>query len=350
MSPPAESSPSWRLFSRAISHHFSGSNPALPVMESADWDAMYELCHRHGLFPLVNRALQPLPPELFPDPYRERFRNAAAAVTLRSLQLQQEMQRLISLLTGAGIAVIPFKGPVLAEQAYGDVGLRDFVDLDLLVSKAQVADAVLLLGDHGYLPSTEISGCDWPKLLKRTNEVDLRHATKPWVVEVHWDFAKPWFGLTFPLDKLWEGADPGSSQNRLDDIDTVLQLCIHGTNHYWDKLKWLVDVDRFVRSVADLDWDELLLRSERAGCRRALLLGLSLADSCLGLPLPVTAKRQISACKSLQWLSNFARNGWLLSGESKRLLAGRVIYLLLCRETLQDRFLAIVHGVKSRRL
>ncbi len=319
-------------------------------MAPTDWEAMYGLCRRHGLFPLVNRALQSSPPELFPDPYRERFRNAAAAVTLRSLQLQQEMRRLIALLAAAGIPLIFFKGPVLAEQAYGDVGLRDFVDLDFLVPKTQVGPAVFLLAEHGYQVPAEISDRDWQKLLAMTNEINVQHAKQSWAVEVHWDFAKPWFGLTFPLDRLWDGADPGSSQNRLGDIDTVLQLCIHGTNHYWDKLKWLVDVDRFVRSVPDLDWIELLLRAERAGCRRALLLGLSMADSCLGLPLPDAVKRQISACNGLRWLSNFTRNGWLLSGESKRLLAGRVIYLLLCRESLRDRFLAIVRGVKSRRL
>jgi hypothetical protein len=319
------------------------------VREGVDWDGLFAACRRHGLLPLVNRALRQLPGELCPEPHRERFRVAAAAVTLRSLQLHTELRRLLVLLDDARIPAIPFKGPILAEQAYGDAGIRDFVDLDLLVPQLQVAAAIAVLAEAGYRQPAACGRRDWQTLLSTTNEIALQHASQPWLVEVHWDFAKPWFCLNFPLETLWADGERGVHQPRLDAINTLLQLCIHGTSHYWDKLKWVVDVERFVRSTPELDWHRLWLRAEQARCTRALLLGLALAHSHLGLSLPVAVTQRLAACRWLAWPSRFVRRGWLASGEKKRSLSGRVLFILCCRETSSERLLAVWRGLTCRR-
>jgi hypothetical protein len=49
--------------------------------------------------------------------------------------LTAELCRLISLFAAADIAAIPYKGPVLGLFAYGNIALRRFVDLDVIVKK-----------------------------------------------------------------------------------------------------------------------------------------------------------------------------------------------------------------------
>ena len=49
------------------------------------------------------------------------------------------------------IEVLPLKGPVLAEALYGDVTMRAYNDLDLLVRRENFHRAEVLLLDRGLL-------------------------------------------------------------------------------------------------------------------------------------------------------------------------------------------------------
>ena len=56
-----------------------------------------------------------------------------------------------------GITAIPYKGPALALQVYGDLKLRSFVDLDVLVRRSDAARAGTLLAARGYRPHLQLS-------------------------------------------------------------------------------------------------------------------------------------------------------------------------------------------------
>ena len=55
------------------------------------------------------------------------------------------------------LRAVPYKGPVLAQSAYGDLGLRSFSDLDFLISPADFERAKQALAEIGYRPSTELT-------------------------------------------------------------------------------------------------------------------------------------------------------------------------------------------------
>jgi len=48
------------------------------------------------------------------------------------------------------LAFIPYKGPTLALAVYGNLALREFTDLDILVQTQNVRQAAELLKDRGY--------------------------------------------------------------------------------------------------------------------------------------------------------------------------------------------------------
>jgi len=56
--------------------------------------------------------------------------NAASNVFLTN-----KLFEILNLFKENDILALPFKGPVLAESVYGDISLRKFVDLDILVHK-----------------------------------------------------------------------------------------------------------------------------------------------------------------------------------------------------------------------
>src|SRR4029079_18015131 len=72
--------------------------------------------------------------------------------TVRNLYLTGELARILKMFADQAIPALPFKGPLLAQQAYGNLGLRVFQDLDLLIRPRDVARTLAMLASEGYSP------------------------------------------------------------------------------------------------------------------------------------------------------------------------------------------------------
>src|SRR5208337_2664043 len=119
-----------------------------------DWSEFLRLAEHHGILPLAARNLieygRGLPPEI-----ERALRSAYEANLRRSLWFAAELTRILRRFERAQLRVVPYKGPVLAQSAYGDRGLRSFSDLDFLMSAADFGRAKQALAEIGYLPSAE---------------------------------------------------------------------------------------------------------------------------------------------------------------------------------------------------
>src|SRR6185436_17469392 len=111
------------------------------VSERFDWDYFYKLARRHSLVPLVSARLEQVKDAVPPD-VLQRFRKDHQENAARNLIFADELTSLIKALAEVEIETIVFKGPALAVMAYGDLALRRFVDLDLMVRRAAVARAI----------------------------------------------------------------------------------------------------------------------------------------------------------------------------------------------------------------
>ena len=68
--------------------------------------------------------------------------------------------------------------------------------------------------------------------------------------------------------------------------DLLILLCVHGSKHAWEQLKWVCDVAELVRRRPALDWSRVLFQSNEWHCRRMVLLGLAMAHSLFDTVLP----------------------------------------------------------------
>ena len=66
--------------------------------------------------------------------------------------LTAELIKIMDLYRSQGIQAMPYKGPVLAVQAYGDVTLREFDDLDIVLRQRDMAKANDAIQGAGYRP------------------------------------------------------------------------------------------------------------------------------------------------------------------------------------------------------
>src|SRR4051812_41289168 len=115
----------------------------------ADWPSALRIARDQGLDALLVRALDEggaTESVLVPA------RDAIATSTARTLGQQRLLARVIGALDAAGVPALPYKGPALAMQLYGDPTLRASVDLDVVVPLAAYDTARNTLISLGLAP------------------------------------------------------------------------------------------------------------------------------------------------------------------------------------------------------
>lgn len=208
----------------------------------------------------------------------------------RSLYAAKELLEILDRLERRGIPAIPLKGPVLAASLYGDVGMRYFSDLDLLVLRRDAGRAKEELIGGGYHPRSGLSGARLAAHLRSQCHHQLISRNTGLLVELHWQLMPDTLFVPFDEELLWKRKIVVSLGGRrvpaLSWEDQMLFLCAHGSKHLWERLGWVRDVARMLEAAPPLDWEYLRATAEMLGMRRMLFLGLSLAGRSAGARLP----------------------------------------------------------------
>ena len=118
-----------------------------------DWPYLLRMAGGHGLIPLLYFNLKNNFPDSIPAPISDQLHVQFLANAGRNLLLAEELLKILALFETNAIPAIPYKGPVLAASLYGDLTLRTFGDLDIIVRKPDIqrAKALLFPGDTGSI-------------------------------------------------------------------------------------------------------------------------------------------------------------------------------------------------------
>lgn len=256
-----------------------------------DWEYLLEMAHRHCLVPLLYQHLSALGAELVPAPALAQLQADNHENTRSSLFLTGELLKLLELLAANEIQAIPIKGPTLALSAYGDVGLRQFGDLDILVQQKDVPTVRKLLVDRGFQPKFVLSAVQEAALLHYDYVYDFGRVSpnRLWV-EIHWGIVARYFCFDFDFSRIWNRLEPmsigGQQLRSLAPEDLLLILCVHGSRHLWSRLAWIADIANLIDRRQGIDWPKMFNDAAALGSRRMLSLGLFLAGRLLGAPIP----------------------------------------------------------------
>ena len=269
-----------------------------------DFDALLRSARMHGVLPLLGRHLLGEAGEALAPSERGCLEHAVREIAAWNALLAAELVRVVTLLAAAGILAVPFKGPVAAIAAYGNVALRQFSDLDVLVRVEEVDAAASVLIDAGYRALD--AERDGPILRRVGYYRGLVHTGFGVVIELHWRFGPAWFN--FPLDlshldaRLTRLSVGGVDLPVLGPEDTLLVSCAHGTRHLWARLEWICQVREQVQRDG-VDWTGLAARATAVGARRMVGLGLRLAQDVVGLAVPGEAERRFTTDPAVRSLA-----------------------------------------------
>jgi hypothetical protein len=259
------------------------------LQDSMDWEYLLRTAQKHGVAPLLYWHLNATCPEAVPTSALDRLRAHFRANNLRNLFLTGELLKLLSEFGAHGIPVVPYKGPALAASVYGNLGLREFKDLDILVHKHDVPKAKDLLASMGYQARYRLTRTQEAGFLQSQCEHPFVRDDGKAIVELHWEITERHF-FPFDTEHLWErltriplGGDIVLSPS---PEDMLLILCVHGSRHAWERLAWICDVAELVRVRQDIGWERVIAQASALGGERMLLLGLLLANNLVGTTLP----------------------------------------------------------------
>lgn len=275
------------------------------VKENLDWPFLFETASRNGVLALIFRNLTTICPASIPPPFATRLPKFFRLHTLRNQFLAKEAVDLLNHFEKAGIPAIPFKGPALAAMAYGDLSLREFADLDILIQKQHLPKAYEVLSSRDYCQkgkdderqSQELEANAYHTFFRGTGmtrvDIDLQCVIKHGNFSFNIDRKEVW---TYHTKVLLAGTRVPSLQPE----DLLLILCVHGSKHLFEQLKWVCDVAELIRAYEQtIDWKQVMEQADRLGARRMVELGLALAHELVSTPASEKALTKVHVSNSM---------------------------------------------------
>ena len=270
-----------------------------------DWEYIVDMATRHRLKPLLYYNLNKICPDNVPEDVLESLKEFYHSNVQKNLMMTGELVKVMKLLEKNGVNAITYKGPVLAQMAYGNVGLREFGDLDILVDKSDALKVIEIMAqtDYELYPSINIEDSFY---LRFVTEHQFVHRNSGVIIEIKWKFAGDFF--TFPADSSFLTNDiintdlNGFKVNNFSPDNQLLILAIHAGKHDWTRISWIMDITNYIKQHP-VNWEYCMNKAEKLGVRKILLINLYLAWDLWGLELPNNILKLIDSDKSIKKIS-----------------------------------------------
>ena len=271
------------------------SDAALAAIRTAasgpiDWPLFMRVVRRHRVVGLVHHALGlahiDVPADIALD-----LAKRAENIARQAMRLASETLRLQRLFDAEGIPTVVLKGAAVAQLAYRTLGLKQALDIDLLILPDQARDALRMLEKDGYRlhePASALDDAQWRVVMRFGSEVMVVDRARGLAVELRWRAAENML--------LFKGVDlfahtlevplSGGSLRTFDDENQFAYLCVHGARHGWYRLKWLADLNALLASKDDATIERLFAHAQSIGSGLCAGLALLLCNELLALKLP----------------------------------------------------------------
>lgn len=333
---------------RTVTPHLLTDRIRCLVNEKLNWKYIIQASQQHAVLPLVFQNLHTVCPNSLSDTILQEMKNSCRSTVAHNLYMASMLLKVLTLFKKQGIKAVPFKGPVLAENVYGNLGLRNFGDLDILIWPHDAGTAIDLLRSQGFKALIPLSSAQLTAYMKTEDDMVLTLQDKGLVVELHWEMTGRILSRPMDMDFINKRLETVSLLDRdvehLSAEDLLLYLCIHGTRHMWERLDWICCVGELIRSRQDLHWDMAFKLARTIKCHRILQHGLLLTHILLETKLPKNVLDKLTADRELQKLALEIKNQILPLYEPLQSTGGGNRFKLLqyrVRDSLSDR---VVYG------
>ena len=317
------------------------------LQEDLNWNYLLRMASQHGMMPLLYWHLKSIHPDAVPKATLDQLHGHFYNNARYNLLLTGALLKLLKLLETHKIPAIPYKGPALAVSVYGNLALRQFGDLDIVIRKQDILKVKDLLLSEGYRAEYQLTPAQETAFLQMGHAYSFSRQANAVHVEIHYQIFPSYLAFPLDLDVLWERLEPlslaGNTVLNLAPGDLLLILCVHGAKHQWERLEWICGIAEMLRIHQGMDWNRIMQQATLVSNKRALLLGLLLASNLLDAPVPPQVLQEAQGDSVVKMLA--AQVQARLPEESHRLakngelseLARSLLFYFRLRASLSDR-------------
>lgn len=258
--------------------------PSTDLLSECDWQYYLDLVFHHRLFPILYNKIKGSE-ESVPSDILKTLKLYYQRNTFQMLYMSSEMEQLAKQFSENQINALFLKGPILADDLYGDISLRTSGDLDILIPIKQLDEMDHILTEKGYVKDEYIHTIlnDWKW---RHHHFTYFHPNKKVKLEIHWRL-NPGPAKEPSFDKLWGRKRISQFSSTpifiLGKEDLFLFLILHGARHGWSRLRWLVDIKQLINQQPN--WMEVKHLLKKYQCLhiagQAIILTSQLLDTTI---------------------------------------------------------------------
>jgi len=275
------------------------------VAGPVDWPRFLRVARRHQIIGLVHEGLTRAQLDV---PSEVALGAQAASLVRENLDIARESLRLQRLFDEAELPVLFVKGAALAVLAFGNLGLRASQDIDLLVPYEILPAATALILRSGYRrfdPSPDIGDAQLRLVMPLRKDLGFVHQEAGLQIELHWRLFLNPHAMAEPSIIASSRVVPlagGPGLRTLGEEDLFAYLCMHGALHWWNRLKWLADVNALIASIPEDGVERLVRAAEARGAGRAAAQALLLCRKLFQTPLPTSLTATLDKSVTMRWL------------------------------------------------
>ncbi|MDF5721890.1 MAG: nucleotidyltransferase family protein [Rhizonema sp. PD37] len=287
-------------------HTTTKSEVTCLLASDLNWTTLLRSAIDNGVMPVLYQSLKAME-DLVPRAVMVQLQTCNRMNGLQNFSQTKELLKILAQLENAGIDAIAFKGPTLAASAYGNVTLRQFNDLDILVRQEEFWQAKAVFIALGYQSSAkEADEIDTfnrylqislshsnPEvtMFNQRFEPSLLHSNPERSIDMHWGIPPRRLRKSDQFERLWENLYPINLMNQpiktFSPEATLVIQCMNVAKEPWKRsFKQICDAGQIIQAHPDLNWHSALKLSFELRSQRLFLIGLSVTRQLLHIPLP----------------------------------------------------------------
>lgn len=269
------------------------------IEEKQEWNQLFTRANLHGILPLVFTTLKSSSLDI-DESVLSAFKQGTLEIAKENMLMSSELLRVTKFLNAQDIAVTSFKGPALSFMIHKDITLRQYSDIDILIDMSDIYEAAQLLVNNGYTTDIDLKFLKNKQFIIASKDLAFIHTVSGVNLELHWELfdsklaikSNDFFKSTQDI-KLFN-----TSLKTFATTNLLVYLCMHGSKHYWERIEWIVDIDRIVREY-DVEWDVLQEQSEKLEIKTLVYVGLSISNKLFHTPIPEALQKDMEEHSSL---------------------------------------------------
>ncbi len=301
------------------------------VAQVADWEEVVRNLIERGVGPLFYTKLSQLNNRtLIPAGSLEKLRQAYYLTLSRGMVLYDVFRKAVGVLKANDIDLMVLKGAYLAEKLYGDIALRQFSDIDLLIREDDGEKAQAVLREAGFQSE------DYPMAAFLRQQLGFEHYPqmiyKGGAVELHVRLSRPGEHYEILTENVWQHAETVTLQGievKVPDLtDVLIHTCVHLHKHFREgqiQFTGFSDIVNLLHIHADaINWEELSERCRLYRCEEIVFTYVILASKYYRINLPVGIVSNYEHCLKpadeelfLSYLSGFTGRHYSVQSKMK---------------------------------